>query len=75
MGGKGGVFKPVLKQRNPWAYLAATEEEKERSGEGCIMTGSSELFSPPSSLSILFKKESSNGICHGTINTLHRATR
>lgn len=38
MGGKGGVLKSVLKQKNPRAYLAATEEEQEPSGEGCIMT-------------------------------------
>lgn len=33
------------------------------------MTRSSALFSPPSSVSVLFKKESSDGICHSTINT------
>lgn len=69
MGGKGGFFQYVLKQRNLRAYLATTEEEQDPSGEGCIMTSSSALFSPPSSASILFRKESSDGICHSTINT------
>lgn len=68
MGGKGGGFESVLEQRNPRAYSTALDQEHEHSGEA--WTSSSAPFSPPSSVSILFKKESSDGICGSTKNTL-----
>lgn len=43
-------------------------QQQEPSGEA--WTSSSALFSPSSSVSIMFKKESSDGICDSTMNTL-----